>query len=66
LCIEWNTKCLIDNRERNQAEYCEEFGLNFDVDQFCVDLICKQTASHFDDIKCVSIEERDLEGKLQN
>ena len=57
MCTEWNTKCLIESRERNQAESCEEFGLKFNVDQLCVDALCKQTASHFDDIEFANIEE---------
>ena len=57
MSIEWNTKCRIDSRERNQADFCEEFALNFNVDQLCLDVKCKQSGSHFDDIKRASIEE---------
>jgi len=56
LFIKWNTKCRIHNRERNQAESCEEFGLKFNVGQLCR-CEMQETASHFDDIKCANIEE---------
>jgi hypothetical protein len=66
ICVLNGKKCRIDNKERNHEESCEEFGLKFNVDQLCVGVKCMQTASHFDDIKRASIEEINLEGKLQN
>jgi len=67
-CNEWRNviRRRFTDTKLHQSDCCEELCLKFEISQLCIDVKCKQTAIHYDDIKYAGSKLSSVERKLQN